>query len=112
MSDAFSSSCHDSTNCSVAGGHAVTKSVKSQHPTSSFDIASTHEFHENLHTGDRPQEECGVFGIFAPGIDVARRAFFGIFALQHRGQESAGIAVSNVEKMQLHTDMGLVTQIF
>jgi amidophosphoribosyltransferase len=112
MSDAFSSSCHDSTNCSVAGGHAVTKSVKSQNPTSSFDIASTHEFHENLHAEDRPQEECGVFGIFAPGIDVARRAFFGIFALQHRGQESAGIAVSDGQKMQLHTDMGLVTQIF
>ena len=60
----------------------------------------------------RPHEECGVFGIYAPGVDVARRAFFGIFALQHRGQESAGIAVSDGEALKLHTDMGLVTQIF
>jgi amidophosphoribosyltransferase len=67
---------------------------------------------DNPHAGDRPQEECGVFGIFAPGIPVARRAFFGIFALQHRGQESAGIAVSDGSTMRLHTDMGLVNQIF
>ena len=67
---------------------------------------------DDIHAGDRPHEECGVFGIFAPGVDVARRAFFGIFALQHRGQESAGIAVSDGQIMKLHTDMGLVTQIF
>ena len=65
-----------------------------------------------FHAEDRPQEECGVFGIYAPGVDVARRAFFGIFALQHRGQESAGIAVADFKHMQLHTAMGLVTQIF
>ncbi len=65
-----------------------------------------------LRDEDRPQEECGVFGIFAPGVDVARRTFFGIFALQHRGQESAGIAVSDGDKIRVHTDMGLVTQIF
>jgi hypothetical protein len=51
----------------------------------------------SYHAEDRPQEECGVFGIFAPGIEVARRTFFGIFALQHRGQESAGIAVTDGE---------------
>ena len=62
--------------------------------------------------GDRPQEECGVFGIFAPGLQVARRTFFGIFALQHRGQESCGIAVSDGEGINLHTDMGLVSQVF
>lgn len=66
----------------------------------------------DIHGADRPQEECGVFGIFAPGVDVARRAFFGVFALQHRGQESAGIAVSDGQNLKLHTDMGLVTQIF
>ena len=65
-----------------------------------------------LRDEDRPQEECGVFGIFAPGVDVARRTFFGIFALQHRGQESAGIAVSDGTQIRVHTDMGLVTQIF
>ena len=70
------------------------------------------EFQQTLHAEDRPHEECGVFGIFAPGVDVARRTFFGIFALQHRGQESAGIAVTDGERMQVHTDMGLVSQIF
>ena len=58
----------------------------------------TSEFQElPLYAEDRPQEECGVFGIYAPGVDVARRTYFGIFALQHRGQESAGIAVSDGE---------------
>ena len=44
-------------------------------------------------TGDSPEEACGVFGIFAPGQDVARYTYFGLHALQHRGQESAGIAI-------------------
>ena len=63
---------------------------------------------------DRPeiQEECGVFGVVAPGEDVARIAFFGIFSLQHRGQESAGIAVTDGDKIRMHRDMGLVTQVF
>lgn len=65
-----------------------------------------------LNQEDRPQEECGVFGIYAPGVDVARRTFFGIFALQHRGQESAGIAVSNNRQISVHTGMGLVSQVF
>jgi amidophosphoribosyltransferase len=61
---------------------------------------------------DNPKEECGVFGIFAPGQEVARITFFGLFALQHRGQESAGIAVSDGRKLHVHKDMGLVTQVF
>jgi amidophosphoribosyltransferase len=63
---------------------------------------------------DRPemQEECGVFGVCGSGEDVARIAFFGIFSLQHRGQESAGIAASDGEKIRMHRDMGLVTQVF
>ncbi len=69
-------------------------------------------FSPEVHEGDRPQEECGVFGIFAPGLQVARRTFFGIFALQHRGQESCGIAVSDGDQIHLHTDMGLVSQVF
>ena len=44
---------------------------------------------------DHPHEECGVIGVFAPNEDVARMAFFGLFALQHRGQEAAGIAVAD-----------------
>ncbi|MBB6051853.1 amidophosphoribosyltransferase [Armatimonas rosea] len=61
---------------------------------------------------DTPHEECGIFGVWAPGEDVARMAFFGLFALQHRGQESAGIAVSDGKRIALHKDMGLVTQVF
>jgi amidophosphoribosyltransferase len=55
---------------------------------------------------------CGVFGIRAPGRDVARVAYFGLFALQHRGQESAGIAVSDRGRLTALRDMGLVTQVF
>jgi amidophosphoribosyltransferase len=61
---------------------------------------------------DTPHEECGIFGVYAPGEDVARMAFFGLFALQHRGQESAGIAVADGHTIRMHKDMGLVTQVF
>jgi len=61
---------------------------------------------------DSPHEECGVFGIYAPGRDVARLTFFGLYALQHRGQESAGIATSDGQRAYLHKDMGLVAQVF
>jgi amidophosphoribosyltransferase len=61
---------------------------------------------------DRPREECGVLGIFAPNEDVARMAFFGLFALQHRGQEAAGIAVADGRMMRIHKDTGLVSQVF
>jgi amidophosphoribosyltransferase len=61
---------------------------------------------------DRPHEECGVIGIYAPGRDVARLTFFGIYALQHRGQESAGIATSDGTTASLHKGMGLVAQVF
>src|SRR4029079_18425345 len=55
---------------------------------------------------------CGVFGIRSPGRDVARVTYFGLFALQHRGQESAGIAVSDHGRLTVLRDMGLVTQVF
>ncbi|MBX5448182.1 MAG: amidophosphoribosyltransferase [Acidothermus cellulolyticus] len=58
------------------------------------------------------REECGVFGIWAPGEEVANLTYFGLYALQHRGQESAGIAVSNGEKILVYKDMGLVSQVF
>ena len=59
------------------------------------------------------RESCGVMGIFAPGEDVARLTFFGLHSLQHRGQESAGIATANGEpRIQRFAEMGLVTQIF
>ena len=55
---------------------------------------------------------CGVFGIHAPGRDVARLAYFALYALQHRGQESAGIAVSDGRRVLTVRDMGLVAQVF
>ena len=61
---------------------------------------------------DRPREACGVFGIYAPGTDVARTAFFALYALQHRGQESAGIATCDGRATYLHKGMGLVHQVF
>ncbi len=61
---------------------------------------------------DRLEEECGVFGIYAPGEDVARMTCFGLQALQHRGQESAGIAVGDGATILASKDLGLVTQAF
>ncbi len=61
---------------------------------------------------DRPREACGVFGIYAPGVDVARQSFFALYALQHRGQESAGIATSDGRSAYVHKGMGLVAQVF
>jgi amidophosphoribosyltransferase len=57
-------------------------------------------------------ESCGVVGIYAPDEDVARLTFFALFALQHRGQESAGIATANGQKLQVYARMGLVSQVF
>ena len=57
-------------------------------------------------------ESCGVFGVFAPNEDVARLTFFALFALQHRGQESAGIATTDGKRLQLYARMGLVSQVF
>lgn len=64
------------------------------------------------HPDDHPHEECGVFGIYYPGEEVARISFFALYALQHRGQESAGIAVSDGQMAYIHKGMGLVAQVF
>ena len=61
---------------------------------------------------DGPREECGVFGVYAPGHDVARLAYFGLYALQHRGQESAGIATCEGGHITTLRDSGLVSQVF
>ena len=60
----------------------------------------------------KPREACGICGIYAPGADVARLAFFALYALQHRGQESAGIATSDGVVAHVHKGMGLVSQVF
>jgi amidophosphoribosyltransferase len=62
--------------------------------------------------GDHPKEECGVFGVAAPGRDVSRLAFYALHALQHRGQESAGIAVSDAGRVTVQRDLGLVGSVF
>jgi len=59
-----------------------------------------------------PQDACGVFGVWAPGEEVSKLTYFGLYALQHRGQESAGIATSTGEKILVYKDMGLVSQVF
>jgi len=61
---------------------------------------------------DKPEEACAVFGVYAPGEDVAKLSYFGLYALQHRGQESAGIATFNADGVRLHKDMGLVARVF
>jgi amidophosphoribosyltransferase len=61
---------------------------------------------------ESPKEECGLVGVWAPGDDVARLAYFGLFAQQHRGQESAGIAVSDGSNILVYKDLGLISQVF
>src|ERR671937_1713557 len=61
---------------------------------------------------DGPRDECGVFGVYAPESDVARLAYFALYALQHRGQESAGIATSDGGQIMTVRDLGLVSQVF
>ena len=61
---------------------------------------------------DGPRDECGVFGVYAPESDVARLAYFALYALQHRGQESAGIATSEGGHIMTVRDLGLVSQVF
>jgi amidophosphoribosyltransferase len=61
---------------------------------------------------DHPHDECGVIGVFAPHEDVARMTFFGLYALQHRGQEACGIAVSDGHSIRMHKDIGMVAQVF
>jgi amidophosphoribosyltransferase len=65
-----------------------------------------------LLAAERMHEECGLFGIDAPGEDVANLTYFGLYALQHRGQESAGIATADGHGLRVHKDMGLVAQAF
>ena len=61
---------------------------------------------------DSPREECGVIAVYSPEETASRLAFFGLFALQHRGQESAGIASTSGDAIEVHAEMGLVSQVF
>ena len=62
--------------------------------------------------GDTLHEECGIFGVWAPDRDVARLTYFGLRALQHRGQESAGIAAGDGGTVMVRKDLGLVSNVF
>jgi len=68
--------------------------------------------HDLLPGEKGPQDACGVFGVWAPGEEVSKLTYFGLYALQHRGQESAGIAVSDGFHTVVYKDMGLVSQVF
>jgi amidophosphoribosyltransferase len=68
--------------------------------------------HNVLEDDKAPQDACGVFGVWAPKEEVAKLTFYGLYALQHRGQESAGIAASDGERILIYKDMGLVSQVF
>ncbi|HEY3632376.1 MAG TPA: amidophosphoribosyltransferase [Jatrophihabitantaceae bacterium] len=69
----------------------------------------THDIHPD---DKRPQDACGVFGVWASGEEVAKLAYFALYALQHRGQEAAGIAVSDGSSVVVYKDLGLVSQVF
>lgn len=68
--------------------------------------------HDLLPGEKGPQDACGIFGVWAPGEDVAKLSYYGLYALQHRGQESAGIATSDGRSILVYKDMGLVSQVF
>jgi amidophosphoribosyltransferase len=68
--------------------------------------------HNLLDSDKGPQDACGIFGVWAPGEQVAKLTYFGLYALQHRGQEAAGIAVSDGSSLVVYKDLGLVSQVF
>ncbi|MEM7594893.1 MAG: amidophosphoribosyltransferase [Cyanobacteria bacterium P01_A01_bin.83] len=80
----------------------------------SFDGIEDFDGLMNVQHDDKPEEACGVFGVYAPEakFDVAKLTYFGLYALQHRGQESAGIATLSKGDIYCHKDMGLVSQVF
>jgi amidophosphoribosyltransferase len=79
---------------------------------SDYHSSMVQNFAQDRCESDKPKEACGVFGIYAPEEDVAKLTYFGLYALQHRGQESAGIATFDEDKVHLRKEMGLVSQVF
>ena len=75
-------------------------------------MARWYDEEAGLPAGDVLHEACGITAVYAPGDDVARLVYFGLYALQHRGQESAGIAVGNGHAIDSHREMGLITGVF
>ena len=81
-------------------------------PIADSDSEPPHPTNPLREIDDRPREACGVFGIWAPEVDVAVETFYGIHTLQHRGQESAGICTTDGRRLSVKTGMGLVAQVF
>jgi amidophosphoribosyltransferase len=76
-------------------------------------VPSAHGQNDDLYTPEKPiGEECGVFGVWAPDEDVAKLTYYGLYALQHRGQEAAGMAVSDGAATVVYKELGLVAQVF
>lgn len=78
-------------------------------------MSSNQAFFQSLCFSDAPHEECGVFGVYnrdGADLDTARLTYYGLFALQHRGQESCGIAINNDNHITCYKDMGLVSEVF
>ena len=92
--------------------------MSSKHLTTSDQDANPNQLHNQtpdnsqLAHPDKPEEACGVFGVYAPGVEAAKLTYFGLYALQHRGQESAGIATFVGDQVSLYKEMGLVSQVF
>ena len=82
-------------------------------PVTGIPVTSVPLGRSHLDEDDTPKDECGVLGISTPhGDGVAQLTFFGLFALQHRGQEAAGIAVSDGRRVRVHKEAGLVANVF
>ena len=91
---------------------ASASSLMGKPPVSIDTLDRDSVIHDVSHADDKLKEACGVVGVYARGEEAARAVFFGIYALQHRGQESAGIASSDGRNIRAHTEMGLVGQAF
>jgi amidophosphoribosyltransferase len=95
----------------VARGENPTRSIVDL-PVSRAPRGDGRLSHELLPGEKGPQDACGVFGVWAPGEQVSKLTYFGLYALQHRGQEAAGIAVSDGSSVLVYKDLGLVSQVF
>ncbi len=102
----------------ILDGHLAEDEVQKSQMSLGKDLIMTDNYslsrenYENNFAPDKPEEACGVFGIYVPEEDVTKLTYFGLYALQHRGQESAGIAGFEGDKIYIHKGMGLVSQVF
>ena len=86
--------------------------TSSTHPDTATSGVALRDPEMDAATDQGPKEECGVFGVWAPGEEVAKLTYYGLYALQHRGQEAAGIAVADGSEIVVFKDLGLVSQVF